>query len=61
MHAVWPETVVEDNNLTVHISALRRVLDQGRAGGSWYTDDRRARLSLRILQTADAQQFSGSD
>jgi TolB-like protein len=34
MHAVWPETVVEDNNLTVQISALRRVLDQGRAGGS---------------------------
>jgi DNA-binding winged helix-turn-helix (wHTH) protein len=34
MHAVWPETVVEDNNLTVQISALRRVLDQARAGGS---------------------------
>jgi TolB-like protein/DNA-binding winged helix-turn-helix (wHTH) protein/Tfp pilus assembly protein PilF len=34
MHAVWPETVVEDNNLTVQISALRRVRDQGRAGGS---------------------------
>ena len=34
MHAVWPETVVEDNNLTVQISALRRVLDQGRAEGS---------------------------
>ena len=34
MQAVWPGTVVEDNNLTVQISALRRVLDQGRAGGS---------------------------
>ncbi|MBV9377630.1 MAG: winged helix-turn-helix domain-containing protein, partial [Alphaproteobacteria bacterium] len=34
MHAVWPETVVEDSNLAVHISALRRVLDQGRAGSS---------------------------
>jgi TolB-like protein/Flp pilus assembly protein TadD len=32
--AVWPETVVEDNNLTVQISALRRILDQGRADGS---------------------------
>src|SRR6516162_415740 len=31
MEAVWPGTVVEDNNLTVQISALRRVLDQGRA------------------------------
>jgi len=29
--AVWPETVVEDNNLTVQISALRRVLDHGRS------------------------------
>jgi adenylate cyclase len=32
--AVWPETVVEDNNLTVQISALRRILDHGRAEGS---------------------------
>jgi DNA-binding winged helix-turn-helix (wHTH) protein len=32
--AVWPGTVVEDSNLTVQISALRRVLDQGRSGGS---------------------------
>jgi DNA-binding winged helix-turn-helix (wHTH) protein len=32
--AVWPGTVVEDSNLTVQISALRRVLDQDRAQGS---------------------------
>jgi len=32
--AVWPETVVEDSNLTVQISALRRVLDHGRSNGS---------------------------
>jgi TolB-like protein/Flp pilus assembly protein TadD len=32
--AVWPETVVEDSNLTVQISALRRVLDRGRGSGS---------------------------
>src|SRR5262249_48096497 len=31
---VWPETVVEDANLTVHISSLRRVLDAGRLEGS---------------------------
>jgi TolB-like protein/DNA-binding winged helix-turn-helix (wHTH) protein/tetratricopeptide (TPR) repeat protein len=30
MDAVWPHTVVEDNNLTVQISALRRVLDKDR-------------------------------
>jgi TolB-like protein len=34
MAAVWPGTVVEDNNLTVQIAALRRILDQGRADGS---------------------------
>jgi TolB-like protein len=32
--AVWPGLVIEDGNLTVQISALRRVLDQGRAQGS---------------------------
>jgi TolB-like protein/DNA-binding winged helix-turn-helix (wHTH) protein len=32
--AVWPGTVVEDSNLTVQISALRRVLDRGRSRGS---------------------------
>src|SRR5713101_6993695 len=31
--AVWPGTVVEDSNLTVQVSALRRVLDQGRPNG----------------------------
>ena len=34
METVWPETVVEDNNLTVQISTLRRVFDQARAEGS---------------------------
>jgi TolB-like protein/DNA-binding winged helix-turn-helix (wHTH) protein/Flp pilus assembly protein TadD len=32
--AVWPGVVVEDSNLTVQISALRRVLDRGRPNGS---------------------------
>jgi TolB-like protein/DNA-binding winged helix-turn-helix (wHTH) protein len=31
---VWPGTVVEDSNLTVQISALRRVLDRGRSNDS---------------------------
>jgi DNA-binding winged helix-turn-helix (wHTH) protein/TolB-like protein len=30
MDAVWPDVVVEENNLTVQMSALRRVLDHGR-------------------------------
>jgi len=34
MTAVWGRTVVENANLTVQISALRRILDQGRSEGS---------------------------
>src|ERR1700730_706930 len=34
MAAAWPGTVVEDNNLTVQISALRRILDHGLPKGS---------------------------
>jgi DNA-binding winged helix-turn-helix (wHTH) protein len=34
MAAVWGRTVVENANLTVQISALRRVLDEGRSGPS---------------------------
>ena len=34
MSAVWPGTTVEEHNLTVQISALRRVLDAGSAGAS---------------------------
>jgi DNA-binding winged helix-turn-helix (wHTH) protein len=34
MAAVWGRTVVENANLTVQISTLRRILDQGRAEGS---------------------------
>jgi TolB-like protein/DNA-binding winged helix-turn-helix (wHTH) protein/tetratricopeptide (TPR) repeat protein len=33
MDAVWPNTAVEENNLTVQISALRRVLDERRVEG----------------------------
>src|SRR5215472_681917 len=32
--AVWPRTVVEENNLFVQISALRRILDREQAGQS---------------------------
>jgi DNA-binding winged helix-turn-helix (wHTH) protein len=33
-NAVWPGTIVEGSNLPVQIGALRRVLDEGRAGDS---------------------------
>jgi TolB-like protein/Flp pilus assembly protein TadD len=34
MKALWPSTVVEEGNLTVQVSALRRILDQNRKQGS---------------------------
>src|SRR5579871_128407 len=34
MQAVWPDAVVEESNLTVHVSAIRRALDSGRDGES---------------------------
>jgi TolB-like protein/DNA-binding winged helix-turn-helix (wHTH) protein/tetratricopeptide (TPR) repeat protein len=34
MDAVWPNVVVEENNLAVQLSNLRRTLDAGRDGGS---------------------------
>src|SRR5262245_35775694 len=34
MKAVWPGTVVEAANVTVQISTLRRILDDGRSEGS---------------------------
>jgi TolB-like protein/DNA-binding winged helix-turn-helix (wHTH) protein len=33
MKAVWPETFVEEANLTVHVSALRKVFQDGGNGG----------------------------
>ena len=34
MDAAWPGMAVEDSNLAVQISSLRRVLDEDRTGGS---------------------------
>jgi DNA-binding winged helix-turn-helix (wHTH) protein len=35
MARVWPDTLVVDSNLSVHIAALRRVLQDGRAGNRY--------------------------
>src|SRR5690242_17699279 len=32
MREVWPDTFVEENNLTVNISALRKILEEGSPG-----------------------------
>ena len=57
MRAVWPGTVVEEANLTFQISALRRILDAERAGGSCIqtVPGRGYRLVLSVTQPGDAQ------
>jgi DNA-binding winged helix-turn-helix (wHTH) protein len=35
MTRIWPDTVVEDCNLTVHVAALRRTLADGQAGNRY--------------------------
>src|SRR5262245_25833292 len=35
MARVWPGIVVEENNIQVHVSALRKALDEGTAGQSY--------------------------
>src|SRR5215475_2492348 len=32
MTRVWPGVVVDENNIQVHVSALRKALDEGRGG-----------------------------
>jgi adenylate cyclase len=50
--AVWPHMAVEENNLTVQISALRRALDDGRNGGSCIqtVPGRGYRLTPRVVE-----------
>ena len=44
LKAVWPDRIVEENNLTVHMAALRRALD-----GLQKADSRLARASGRSV------------
>ena len=57
MDAVWPNVVVEPNNLTVQIAALRRVLDEGHAGDSCIqtVPGRGYRFVLRVTRVEEAQ------
>jgi adenylate cyclase len=58
--AVWPGTVVEDSNLTVQISALRRALDKGRSNGSCIQTvaGRGYRFVLAVTRPAAGEQSS---
>jgi adenylate cyclase len=57
MDAVWPNVVVEPNNLTVQIAALRRVLDGGRVGDSCIQTvaGRGYRFAPRVTQLHEAR------
>ena len=46
MDAVWANVAVEQNNLTVQVSALRRVLDADRGQASCIQNITRSRLSF---------------
>src|SRR6516225_136428 len=61
--AVWPETVVDYSNLTVQISALRRVLDRGRSNGSCIqtVSGRGYRLVSQVTHLADDTSATGRD
>lgn len=56
MDEVWPNLAVEENNLTVQLTAIRRVLDEGRPGPSCIqTVPRRGyRFVLPVSEHADA-------
>jgi DNA-binding winged helix-turn-helix (wHTH) protein len=56
MDVVWPNAVVEESNLTVQVSTLRRVLDSGRSGASSIqtVPGRGYRFTLRVTETDGA-------
>src|SRR5438874_11374014 len=58
LHAVWGDRVVAENNLTVHMAALRRVL---RDGGGAGTDSRTGHgLGYRVIMLVAAATAGGS-
>jgi adenylate cyclase len=60
MAAVWPGRVVEESNLTVHMSALRRVLEEGGGGASFiHTDPGRGyRFAAPVVVTPPGETSS---
>lgn len=56
MTRVWPDTVVEEGNLTVQISALRKALNAGGAGNGWIVTvpGRGYRFAGQVLKETDA-------
>src|SRR6516164_2657572 len=61
MQAVWPDAVVEESNLTVHISAIRRVIDAGRGGESCIQNLPRRGYRFTLGVTRDGAAHEGQD
>ena len=61
MRAAWPGTVVEEGNLTVQISALRRILDAGTQGESCIqtVSGRGYRFVPRVTREEDVSPAAG--
>ena len=55
--AVWPNSTIEDSNLTVQVSAVRRALDAGRDGASAISTvpGRGYRFTLPVQELDDAE------
>lgn len=60
LEQVWPDTIVEENNLQVHMSALRKVLGDNR-GLIQTVSGRGYRLVRKTLPTTASNQTGGGD
>src|SRR5215470_5090405 len=59
MQAVWANAAVEESNLTVHISAIRRALDGGRDGESCIQNLPRRGYRFTLGVTRNGAAFEG--
>src|SRR5262245_49928521 len=56
LEAAWPGTLVEDNNLTVQIAALRKALGSRDDGSEWVTTV--PRVGYRLMRTGEGARRS---
>jgi TolB-like protein len=61
MTRVWPGLVVEENNIQVHVSALRKVLDEGKGGHNYLLTVPNRGYRLVDLQPTPPSPLEASD
>jgi TolB-like protein/Tfp pilus assembly protein PilF len=59
MEAAWPDTAVEESNLTVQISALRKLLGQGPDGNEWIATI--PRVGYRFTGTVESREAESAE